>query len=275
MRTTKRTRTYSLTLILLLFISLCSYGQSRQEKTNAIIDKLKIVDVQKMNYEYRLEALKHHAIGSDSVRLIELEKQLTEENFLKVVNRVFDEHLNDDEVDNIYSFLQSSAYEKLFDPAVIFKAIYNQYSYMDEEISRITNNLDESIRNPLPIFEPIPTDRDDGFYLTKDDLHATGVKEIVLDNKPSFTAKDILEVKKTSYDSSHSQINIQFTKEATQKFYLLTKKNRGRPLAIVLGKQIVAMPYINDAIMGGKTSITGNFTDEEIDRMIARLKEKQ
>ena len=275
MRTTKRTKTYSLTIILLLFVSLCSYGQSRQEKTNAIIDKLNIVDVQKMNYEYRLESLKYHAIGSDSVRLIELEKQLTEENFLKVVNEVFEEHLNDEEVDNIYSFLQSSGYDKLFDPAVIFKAIYNHYSYMDEEISRITNNLDESIRSAVPVFKPIPTDREDGFYLTKDDVHATGVKEIVLDNKPSFTSNDILEVKKTSYDGGHSQINIQFTKEAAQKFYLLTKKNRGRPLAIVLGKQIVSMPIINAPILGGKANITGNFTDEEIDRMIARLKEKQ
>lgn len=35
------------------------------------------------------------------------------------------------------------------------------------------------------------------------------------------------------------------------------------------------MPYINDAIIGGKSSITGNFTDEELDKMISRLKEKE
>lgn len=273
MRRIENTSACGLAVILLLFVSLCSYGQSRQEKTNAIIDKLNIVDVQKMNYEYRLESLKYHAIGSDSLRLVELEKQLTEENFLKVVNEVFEEHLNDEEVDNIYHFLQSSAYEKLFDPAVIFKAIYNHYSYMNEEIERITNSLDESIRSSVPIFEPIPTDREDGFYLTKDDGDAKGVKEVVLDDNPSFTSKDILEVKKTNYKNKNTEISIQFTKEASQRFYSLTKKNKRRPLAIVLGKQIVSMPIINAPILGGKATITGNFTDEEIDRMIARLKE--
>ena len=275
MKRIEKTIAHGLAVILLLFVSLCSYGQSRQEKTNAIIDKLNIVDVQKMNYEYRLEPLKYHAIGSDSVRLVELEKQLTEENFLKVVNEVFEEYLNDEEVDNIYSFLQSSAYDKLFNPAVIFKAIYSHYSYMDDEIDRITNNLDESIRSVVPIFETIPTDRKDGFYLTKDDEHAAGAKEVILDDKPSFTSKDILEVKKVSDDGKHSEVSIQFTKEAAQKFYSLTKKNRGRPLAIVLGKQIVSMPTINDAILGGRVSITGDFTDEEIDEMIVRLKEKE
>ncbi|NLC50346.1 MAG: hypothetical protein GX762_08280 [Bacteroidales bacterium] len=275
MKRFEKTIILGLIIILLLFVSLCSYGQSRQEKTKAIIDKLNIVDVQKMNYEYRLEPLKYHAIGRDSVRLVELEKQLTEENFLKVVNEVFEEYLNDEEIDNIYSFLQSSVYEKLFDPAVIFKAIYNHYSYINEEIDSITNSLDESIRSPDPIFEPLATDREDGFYLTKDDVYATGVKEIILDDKPSFTSKDILEVKKISYDDKHTEISIQFTKEAAQKFYSLTKINRGKPLAIVLGKQIVSMPTINDAILGGRANITGNFTDEEIDEMIVRLKEKE
>ena len=46
-------------------------------------------------------------------------------------------------------------------------------------------------------------------------------------------------------------------------------------MAIVLGKQIVSMPTINDAILGGRVSITGDFTDEEIDEMIVRLKEKE
>lgn len=266
---------YGLAVILLLFVSFCSYGQSRQEKTNAIIDKLNIVDAQKMNYEHRLESLMYHAVGNDSVRLVELEKQLTEENFLKVVNRVFEEHLNDEEVDNIYSFLQSSAYEKLFDPALIFKALFNHYSYIDNEIERITNNLDESIGSPVPIFDPIPIDREDGFYVTKDDLHPTGVKEFKLEETPSLISDDILEVKKTSYDGKHSEISIQFTKEAAQKFYLLTKNNIGKPLAIVIAKKIVAMPYINDAIVGGRASITGTFTDEEMDEMIERLKDKE
>ncbi len=43
----------------------------------------------------------------------------------------------------------------------------------------------------------------------------------------------------------------------------------------MIAKQIVSMPTINVAVMHGRASITGSFTDEEIDKMIERLKGKK
>ena len=274
MKRLKQTTLHGLALILLLFVSLCSYGQSRQDKTDVIIDKLKLVENQKMMYQFRLEPLKQHVSGNDSVRIVELEKQLSEEQVSKVLNRIFEEHLNDEEIDNIYSFLQSSAFQKLFDPADIFKAIQSHYSYFNDEIDRITNGLDEPLNRPASMFEPIPIDREDGFYVTVDYNKSADDKDVQLEKSPSMTSKDILEVKKHSYDGMHSEIVIQFTKEGTMKFYTITKENIGKPLAIVLGKRIVSMPTINDSIIGGRASITGNFSDEEMDEMIERLQEK-
>ena len=66
---------YYLAVILLLFVSLYSYGQNRKEKTIAIINKLNLVENQKANYKFQLEPLKYQATGNDSISLIEIEKQ--------------------------------------------------------------------------------------------------------------------------------------------------------------------------------------------------------
>lgn len=266
---------FNLVVILLLCVSITSYGQSRQEKTDTIIHKLNLLEMPKMQYQFQIDPLKSHVSGNDSLKLLELEQQLAEENISIVVNEAFNEHLSDAEIDDVYSFLQSAAYSKLFTEGVVFKFIDNHYSYINKGIERITNNLGESIKTPVSAFVPIPIDREDGFYVTVDYDKSTDEKNFRLEEKPSLTTKDILEVKKKIYGDEFSEISIQFTKEAAQKFYSLTKKNIGKPLAIVLGKQIVSMPTINAAIIGGAASITGSFTDEELDEMVDRLKEKE
>lgn len=275
MRNKSKSATLTLLLLLLLLISFGANGQRKQDKIDTIVSTFKIAEMPKIQYKYRIEPLKYLVTGKDSLKLIELENQLNEEEILKVIYSAFDEHLSNEEVDDIFNFMQSTAYEKMFTQGLIYKTMDEHYSYIGKEIDEIMNNMDESIKNSKPGFEPIPTERADGFYLTKDSIHSTGVKEIVLYDNPSLTSKDILEVKKVSYDDKHSEISIQFTKEAAQQFYLLTKENRGKPLAIVLGKQIVSMPTINDAIIGGTANITGSFTDEELDKMVEQLKEKE
>lgn len=262
-------------LILLLFVSFDISGQSKQDKIDTIVSTFKIAEMPQMQYKYRIERLKYIVTGKDSVKLINLESELNKEDILKVIYSAFDEHLSTKEVDDIFNFMQSSAYEKMFVQSKIYKALEKHYSYIDEEVDRITAGLDESIQKSKPGFDPIPVDRVDGLYLTEYSTHNTQTKEIVLHNSPSFTPSDMLEIKKVSYDDKPSEINILFTKEAARELYLLTENNKGKPLAIVFGNKIVAMPYIIDAIVNGKVSITGNFTEKELDEMIARLKDKE
>lgn len=272
MKKVEKTGIYILTVVLLLFVSLSSYGQSRQDKIISIINKLNLVEVQKINYEYRLRPLKNIVSGNDSVKLVELEKQLTDEHITKVIKATFVKVFNDEEVNDIYNFIHSSLYEKLFNPGELFKAVSASFNDFDEEIVRITNNLDEPIISPVPIFKPIPVDREDGFYATIDDVNAKGDKEVILEMKPLLTSKDILVVKENIHEGMFREISIQFTKVGSQKFYFFTKENIRKPMAVVIAKQIVWMPTINDAIMEGRISITGNFTDNQVDKMIERLK---
>jgi len=59
---------------LLFFIILSSCKQDRQEKTTAIINKLKLVETQQTNFKFQLEPLKYQATGNDSAKIIEIEK---------------------------------------------------------------------------------------------------------------------------------------------------------------------------------------------------------
>ena len=264
-------------MIGLIFISitLISCGQSRQEKTETIIAKMNLIETQKTNFKFQLEPIKYQATGKDSIKIIELEKKLSDENIVKRISKTFDEVLSDKEINDIYDFVQSSAYEKIFTSGELYKSISIQFSDINDEIENITKNLSKPVEKPTKKFEPILVDRENGFYATVDYNSSTGNNDIKLEDKPSLTSKDIIEVKKvfSSYNDK-PEISIVFTKEGAKKFYLLTKENIGKPVAIVIAKHIVSMPIVNSEIIGGKASISGDFTEEEIDKMIEILKEK-
>lgn len=256
--------------------TLVSCGQTRQEKTIAIINKLNMIENQKTNYKFQLEPLKYQATGNDSVKIKELEKQLSDDEIVRRISLAFNEVFTDNEINEIYSFIQTSAFEKLFNSGEIYKVITSQFEDIDNEIQRITNNINDPVIKPVKKFEPIPVDKEDGFYATVDYTLSTKDENIKLENTPSLTSKDILEIKKVynKYNENKPEISIVLTKEGARKFYLLTKKNIGKPIAIVIDKKIVSIPKVQSEILGGKVSISGNFSEKEIDRMIEKLKKE-
>jgi hypothetical protein len=257
----------------LITISLVSCGQSRQDKTEVIISKLNLIETQKTSFKFQIEPLKYQAIGEDSIKILELEKQLSDEEIVKRISKTFKEVLSDKEVNDIYDFVHSSAYEKFFNSGELYKAISTQFRDINDEIENITTNFSEPVKIPTKKFEPIQVDRENGFYATVDYNYSAENKDVKLEDKPSLTSKDILEVKKvySSYND-RPEISIVFTKEGARKFYLLTKENIGKPLAIVIAKHIVSIPTVNSEIIGGKASISGDFSEDEIDKMIEILK---
>lgn len=259
--------------LILISITLMSCGQSKQEMTEAIINKLNLIENQKTNYKFQLEPLKYQAKGNDSIKIIELEKQLSDDEIVKRISSALNEVFSDNEINDIYDFIQTSAFEKFFNSGETYKIIASKFKDIDKEIEGITNNFSETVEKPTKKFETIPVDRENGFYATVDYINSTADKDVKLENKPSLTSKDILEVKKTfSSYNDRPEISIVFTKDGDRKFYLLTKENIGKPIAIVIDKQIVSMPRVNSEIIGGKASISGDFSEDEIDKMIEILK---
>ena len=148
-KTEKLSRTY-LIVILLLLVSANSIGQIdqngqiRQDKTAAIINNFHFVKHQIRKYEIKLKPLMLQAKGSDSIKLIELKKQINEEDVTKKICSAFSEVFNDNEINIIYDFMQTSAYKKLTNSGEIFKAISYKFDEFDKEIKRISDNLVES-----------------------------------------------------------------------------------------------------------------------------------
>ncbi|MDH5796237.1 MAG: protein translocase subunit SecD, partial [Anaplasmataceae bacterium] len=67
-------------------------------------------------------------------------------------------------------------------------------------------------------------------------------------------------------------IKFQFNKEGSTKFAKITTENTKKPLAIVLDKEILTMPTINEPIRGGMGEISGKFSLEEAKNMAIMLR---
>lgn len=71
--------------------------------------------------------------------------------------------------------------------------------------------------------------------------------------------------------SGKPNVSLQFTKEGGEKFSLITQKNVGRPLAILLDGGIISSPIVNEKIVGGNAVISGNFSLEEAKKLSIEL----
>ena len=58
-------------------------------------------------------------------------------------------------------------------------------------------------------------------------------------------------------------VSMQMNSKGSQEWYEITKKFKGQPIAIVLDDLVYTAPNINDAIAGGRSQITGDFTMNE------------
>lgn len=66
-------------------------------------------------------------------------------------------------------------------------------------------------------------------------------------------------------------VNIEFNKEGSDIFEMLTAKNIGKPLAIFLDDQLIEMPVVKEKITGGRAQISGNFTFESAKKLVERF----
>ena len=73
--------------------------------------------------------------------------------------------------------------------------------------------------------------------------------------------------------SGAPEINVEFSPEGNELFAAVTKENINKRLAIVLGGRLYAAPVIRSEISGGKTQITGSFTEEEALELAAKINE--
>jgi len=91
-----------------------------------------------------------------------------------------------------------------------------------------------------------------------------------LRKEPVVSSTDITEVHAVSSEYGPS---VEFTLSAAggERFRQFTRAHIGDCVAIVLDNQVISNPRINSEI-GDKGSITGNFTPQEVQELVERLK---
>ncbi|MEX0788838.1 MAG: protein translocase subunit SecD, partial [Anaerolineales bacterium] len=87
-----------------------------------------------------------------------------------------------------------------------------------------------------------------------------------------MTGADLAGVTATSDQVGQYAVSFTLTPQGTQVFADFTRTHVGRPLAIVLDKQVISVPVIQSAITEGQGSITGSFTREEANQLAVQLR---
>lgn len=90
--------------------------------------------------------------------------------------------------------------------------------------------------------------------------------------KTNLTGADIKQTS-VSFDSNTGkpQVQLLFTTEGAKKFAEITKRNIGKPLAIVLDNQLIENPTVNQAILTGDAVISGGFTIQTANQLSTQL----
>ena len=90
--------------------------------------------------------------------------------------------------------------------------------------------------------------------------------------KNVLTGKDLKDARAQIDQGKQNLVALEFTDEGGKKFAELTAKNVGRHIAILLDKQMLTNPVVQEAITGGKAVITGQRSIEEAERLAILLR---
>ncbi len=263
--------------IIALLLSASIFSQTKEEKINFILKTNESIEgYRSFLIDYKINPLKYNAEKSDSLKLVSLENKLTDAEISKRLSKGFAEVFNLQQIDEIYAFYQTSGGKKLM----------NSYGELE---NKFNENFQDILEDLKPIAEktlkqqkeqseankeiPVAVDRENGFYeVFNFDEQYDQLKDLQLAAKPAVSFKEILEVKKVKDALDRNILDIILTKEGAKKFRNLTQNNINKPVAIVINKMLISAPRIMDEISNGRIQISGNFTEEEIDEMLAGLK---
>ena len=87
-----------------------------------------------------------------------------------------------------------------------------------------------------------------------------------------LTGKDLKDAKAEIDQSNRNLVSIEFTDAGAKAFGALTAKNVGKQISILLDKQVLTSPVVNEPIPGGKAIITGNRSIEEAQNLAILLR---
>jgi preprotein translocase subunit SecD len=167
---------------------------------------------------------------------------------------------------------------------VVLEAVDTPEAKVDEDaVQRVVKILERRI-NELGLTEPIIQRQGDRRIIVElpgvkdpekaiEILGKTAMLEFVDEAGTTvLTGKDLKDARAQVSQGSRPEVSIEFSPEGTKAFADLTAKNVGRRIAILLDKQVLTAPTVNEPIPGGKAVITGSQTVEEAQRLAILLR---
>lgn len=261
--------------ITFLSISIVFFGQTKQQKIEFILKTNGSIEVYKsMFVDMTLNPLKNSASKTDSLKLVAIERKLTNEEISKRLSKYFVEVFNEKEIDDIYNFYNTSAGKKMVNSLEnLDEKNRNSFADINSELQGILERSNSQYETEHKKELPIQVDKEDGFYSV---INYFGshyeLKELKLASKPAVQKSEILEIKVLKDELNRNIIDITLTKEGAKKFKILTENNIGKPVAIVLNKLLISAPILLNEIPNGKIQISGNFSDEEVNEIVNAVK---
>jgi preprotein translocase subunit SecD len=167
---------------------------------------------------------------------------------------------------------------------VVLEAVDTPEAKVDEDaVQRVVKILERRI-NELGLTEPIIQRQGDRRIIVElpgvkdpekaiEILGKTAMLEFVDEAGTTvLTGKDLKDARAQVSQGSRPEVSIEFSPEGTKAFADLTANNVGRRIAILLDKQVLTAPTVNEPIPGGKAVITGSQTIEEAQRLAILLR---
>ncbi len=99
----------------------------------------------------------------------------------------------------------------------------------------------------------------------------------VLVHKEAIVSGDDLVNAYAGYDNraggiGERAVDFEFNSRGAANFARITRENIGKPFAIVLDNKVISAPVIRSEIPGGRGQITGNFSQDEVNRLALLLR---
>src|SRR5690554_1007024 len=101
--------TTKLLIVSFFIFSLSCFSQSQSKKIDVIIKELYLIETSKLILDEKIIPLKYQVIGNDSLKLSEIEKNLSYQDIYERVSKGVKTFFTKKEINDLYKFFTSSA----------------------------------------------------------------------------------------------------------------------------------------------------------------------
>lgn len=98
-------------------------------------------------------------------------------------------------------------------------------------------------------------------------------EKVYLHKTAAATNADIAAARSAEDDNKKPVIEIEFTKEGAKKMAALSEAQKNKRIAILIDGKVVSAPVVR-AKFSTHAQITGNFTKEEVEKLVKAINEK-